>query len=603
MKNIWKKITEHKFVSIIVIALIAWGGYYEYGRMNSNAGEVQYTLTAVIRGTLVTSVGGTGQVSVLNQVDIKPLAAGSIISIPIVAGQQVKQGQILARLDDGDAQKAVRDAKANLESAKISLAKLKEPADALSVTQANNAITQAEQAKQNATSGIVKAYDDGFNQVSNAFLNLPSVVSGLDGILNGNALSNNQSNAYAYYDLIKSYNPNAESFRDAALNSFATARSNYEKNLLDYRATTRFSERQRIDDLIEETYDTTKAVAEATRNTKNFLDLINDTFTSNGQTRKAPTLLSTHLASTQAYTGTTNTDLGNLLNIRNSIKNDLDAFANADRTITEKTQSLQKLQAGANALDVRSQELAVAQRENALRDVEDQLPKYYVRAPFDGVISIVNSKPGDSASQGTAIATVITKQQVAQISLNEVDVAKIKAQDKATATFDAIQDLSITGLVAQIDAVGTVSQGVVTYNVKVAFDTQDERIKPGMSVSVSVITDVKQNVLMVPNAAVKSQGASRYVQILGAASSSAGKDQTAATNMQSGKTAASKIAPLAKTVTVGASNDTMTEIVSGLFEGDEVVLRAVSAASQAATNSTSQSGFRIPGLGGGGPGR
>ena len=92
-------------------------------------------------------------------------------------------------------------------------------------------------------------------------------------------------------------------------------------------------------------------------------------------------------------------------------------------------------------------------------------------------------------------------------------MAKVKVGQKVTLTFDAIEDLSITGEVAEIDTLGTVSQGVVNYAVKIVFDTQDERVKSGMSVSAAIITDVKQDVLLVPNAAVKSND-EQYVEVL-----------------------------------------------------------------------------------------
>ena len=95
----------------------------------------------------------------------------------------------------------------------------------------------------------------------------------------------------------------------------------------------------------------------------------------------------------------------------------------------------------------------------------------------------------------------------------------------------------------EIDTIGTVSQGVVTYNVKIGFDTQDERVKPGMSVSTDIITDVRQDVLMVPNSAIKS---SSYVEALA--------------NGQ----------PVREPVEIGLSNNTMTEIISGLNEGDKI---------------------------------
>ena len=148
--------------------------------------------------------------------------------------------------------------------------------------------------------------------------------------------------------------------------------------------------------------------------------------------------------------------------------------------------------------------------------------------------------------------------------------------NKATLTFDAIDGLNITGQVAEIDAIGAVTQGVVTYNVKIVFDTQDERVKSGMSANATIITDVKTDVLMVSNAAVKTDNNSgSYVQTL----DSAGKPQ----NLP---------------VVVGLANDTDTEITSGLNEGDKVITQTIN--SGAANTTAGQSGgLRIPGITGG----
>ncbi|MEK7094002.1 MAG: HlyD family efflux transporter periplasmic adaptor subunit, partial [Patescibacteria group bacterium] len=153
-------------------------------------------------------------------------------------------------------------------------------------------------------------------------------------------------------------------------------------------------------------------------------------------------------------------------------------------------------------------------------------------------------------------------QQFAEISLNEVDAAKIKVGQKATLTFDAIEDLSIAGQVAEVDAIGTVSQGVVTYNVKVAFDTQDDRVKGGMTANAAVIIDMKTNILSVPSAAVKTQGEQTYVQIL-----------EGTTGEKNNQGVTSKNTPSQQIVETGISNDTLVEIVSGLHEGDQVVVR------------------------------
>jgi multidrug efflux pump subunit AcrA (membrane-fusion protein) len=172
---------------------------------------------------------------------------------------------------------------------------------------------------------------------------------------------------------------------------------------------------------------------------------------------------------------------------------------------------------------------------------------------------------------------------VVKISLNEVDVAKIKLGDKSIMTFDAIDGLEMTGKVVQIDTLGTASQGVVTYNVKIALDTQDDRIKPGMSASASIITSVKTDVLTVPNSAVKSSGNNSFVQILD-----------------------SKNQPQNIAVTTGIANDTLTEITSGIKEGDKVITQTIIPSSSASTGATGASSgnnaLRIPGIGGGGGG-
>jgi hypothetical protein len=169
---------------------------------------------------------------------------------------------------------------------------------------------------------------------------------------------------------------------------------------------------------------------------------------------------------------------------------------------------------------------------------------------------------------------LVTQQKLAELSLNEVDVAKVKVGQKATLTFDAIEDLSLTGVVAEVESLGTVSQGVVSYKVKINFDTQDEQVKSGMSVSAAIIIDVHQDVLTVPNAAIKNQGTTYYIETLNNPSAEVAGVQ--------GVTSAS--APQQQTVEVGLADDTSTEIILGLQEGDHVISRTITTkATSAAT--------------------
>ena len=183
-----------------------------------------------------------------------------------------------------------------------------------------------------------------------------------------------------------------------------------------------------------------------------------------------------------------------------------------------------------------------------------------------------------SSSNSTPIVISDLSSLQAQVQIAETDRPKVKLGQKVEVTFDAVPNLTITGHVEQIDAVGTSSSGVVTYSVTVTFDVQDKRLNPGMTASASIVTEIRPNVLLVPNAAIKtdSSGAS-YVQVLAAPGGT----------------------PTNVTVTTGAAGDTQTEITSGLTGNENVVTQTI--ASGGSSTSGSRSGLSV--LGGGGAGR
>lgn len=579
---------------IIIVLVLAAGGYFGYNYFfGGTSGVTTYTLAKVQKGTLVVSVSGTGQVSASNQVDIKPKASGDIAVFNMKNGQAVKAGALLAQLDTKDAQKAVRDAETNLESARLALDKLNQPADALSILQAENSLTQTKESKQSAESSLEKAYGDAFNTVSNAFINLPGVMSGLSDLFYAKTFDRTLQNVDWYANeayKVSNADPKVWQYRDGVNSAYDTARQNYDKNFDDYKTVTRDSDKAVIEKILAQTYKTTKNISDAINTGKNFIDFFQDLMTQNG--KSVPSTVSTHQSNLNSYLSTANSHLSSLLSIINTIKADKDAITSADRSIAEKTASLAKLQELPDALDVRSAQISIQQKKDALADAKEKLADYSVRAPFDGTITNVDAKRGDSVSSGAALATLITEQKIAEVSLNEVDVAQVKVGQKATLTFDAVPDLSISGEVAEIDSIGTVSQGVVSYAVKIGFDTQDERVKPSMSVSAAIITEAKPDVLMVPNSAVKSSGGSYYVEIL----DNIPADQE---NKNSGVT--SPTPPRQVSVQVDLANDSSTEITGGLKEGDRVVTQTIAAGASNTTTTQTQSsqrnqGFRIPGL-------
>lgn len=226
--------------------------------------------------------------------------------------------------------------------------------------------------------------------------------------------------------------------------------------------------------------------------------------------------------------------------------------------------------------DKESQRIAVAQKENSLSDAKEKLQDYYIRAPFDGIVTGLSIEAGDSVSRTDIIASVITKNIVAKISLNEVDAVGVKVDDKATLKIDALSDISFTGKVSKIDTIGTVSQGVTSYGAEIELDNQNELLKPGMNVSASIATNSKSDVILVPSGAIKNQGNESYVEVL--------KNNST---------------PEKVTVEVGLTNSTQAEIISGIIVGDKIVTQTIDATAKKTTASSQSSGLRLPGMGGG----
>jgi len=403
-----------------------------------------------------------------------------------------------------------------------------------------------------------------------------------------------EKNEQEYIDCYKVLLGQNSPFIQKLIEDYQEARDLYIKNFEFFREVSRDDDSETIYRLITDTLATSKQIAQALESARHMYDEISahdySQLTMSSQIEKMqPKIesdLSSSLSNITSLEKTIDTIDTTVQDTPDNIKDSKLALESAKENLEDKKLALEELLAGADSLDIRTQRNIVAQKEAALADAKQKLSDCIIRAPFDGVVAKISVKKGDSVSSGATIATLITKQQIAEISLNEVDAAQIKIGQKVTLTFDAIENLTISGQVLEIDTLGTVSQGVVSYSATIGFDTQDDRVKPGMSVSASIITDVKQDVLLVPNSAVKTSGNTQYVQILDQL-----ETQSTASISQS---ITSSMIPSQVAVQIGLSNDTLTEIISGLNEGDQIISRTITASSQTSTQQT------IPSLFGGG---
>jgi len=575
--KILERVRKNKVGIGLLIFIILGGGYSVYKAVSKDGEAVSYLTAEVRKGVLITSVSGNGQVSAKNQIDVKPKVSGDITSVSVENGQEIKKGEIIATIDTTDAAKTVRDAQTALETAKLELEELLAPPEELDLLKAENNLTQAQENENKAEDNLISSYESAFTAIANSFLDFPNVISEVREILYGAEISDSEpvlSQSWNTAALKNSVSPSDFDERNDidkliknAEDNYAVAREKYDKNFADYKNSSRYSSQETIEALLAETLETSKAISDTIKSEVNVLDYWTD-YRSQKDLRIYPQV-TTYQSSLKSYTSTVNGDLSSIMSAQDSIKNSKDSLLGSKRSIEELKLSLQKLTDGADSLTIRSQNISIQQKEDALIDAQQVLADHYLRAPFDGIITGLNVEKGESISANSAVATLLSQQKVAEITLNEIDAVDVKTGQKASLTFDAIDGLTIMGEVAEVDTLGTENQGVVTYNVKISFDTQDERVKPGMSVSASIITNQKQDVLTLPNSSIKYQGNRNYVEVLR-------DDGTIAD----------------QNIQLGLSNDTMTEVTSGLQEGEKVVTQTINSSGSNSNSSGDTSTFR-----------
>ncbi len=561
-------------IAIIAIVVLG-GGYYGYTKIKGTATVTpQYVTAKVARGTLVVSVTGSGQMTDSNQTNIQAQASGNVTAIHATNNQKVSAGQLLFEFDTTNDDRAVRNAQVSVTSAELQLQSLTQPPTTSTLLQSQNSVAQAKQNLENSKNNLASDYNTAYNDTSNTFIDIPAVMSGLNTVLYGTALNKVQGDIDAYSNLISYYSPNVAQYNISAATSYQTAVTAYNQNLADYKNSNVYSSTSTIESLLAETYSTLKAVSVANANAKNLLDLVQNVLQQNNQ--KIPSQLNTDETNLQSYIATINSHLSTIFQIVNSLQTDKQAITSASLSLAQSSAALDQLVAGPTDLQIRQQQLSLTQAKNSLADAQANLDHDYVHAPFDGVITNIATKIGQPAP--ATIAVLVSNQQLAQATFNETDIVNVSVGQKATITFDALPNVTLTGKVSQVDTLGTVTQGVVSYNVQVALDAPNPSVRPGMSDSIAVITNVKQDVLTVPNSAIATKQGVSTIQVMGT------------TGM-----------PTPVQITKGLSNDTETEVLSGLNEGDMIVTQTVTKSTSATP--TTGGGLRIPGLGGFGGGR
>lgn len=239
---------------------------------------------------------------------------------------------------------------------------------------------------------------------------------------------------------------------------------------------------------------------------------------------------------------------------------------------------------------LRSQKINVKNAQLAMEDLYDQLDDYNITSTITGTVIEKTSKAGDTLDNDTStVMAVIADMSAMTFTLNvdELDISQVKVGQTVAITADALEGQAFTGTVTKVSKVGTSSNGVTSYPVEVTI-TEYGSLLPGMNVNATIVVESHTNVLIIPSSAlvrgnwvcVKDDGsagtASNDSANTGTDTNATGNTATDTTQTpKQGGFGAPNDAPEGFTyvqVVTGLSDDDNVEITSGLEEGDVVIV-------------------------------
>lgn len=512
LKHLKKFIFQHKLLSLAVVVGITIVLILVFSKKTS----AEFEFVEVERKNLFTSVEGSGSVSTESQVTLRSSVAGQITEVLVSSGDEVKKGQILVRLDGTKAYQ-------NLQRAQIALER-QQSLMAEKERKTNSSFSTGQDSLENA-------YDEGKIILMSSATSLSDILSSIESLFSCNGGFVTTCQGYTSRDLEAQYKRTAEDQWWKAYNMFEDVFQD------KYTLLTQNSSQADIDETLSLAKETASVLVDAAKLAQDAVVYSRDRVDWNNtyQVNKADEAYALVVQQISAAN-----------QVMKSINNAQDTITKAQRSLNDVGQDLEDISSGSNLLDLRDRQLAV-------REAQTELAKYSIRAPFAGTIGAINAIQYDWIGNNTAIGVLSTETYSAQIALNEVDITQVEIGQKVELSFDALQDVTLSGVVSEIDPIGSESSNVVSFKVKIIFEELDERIRSGMNVTANIIISERENVLTVPNGAIKSEGDLSYVEV---------------ENTETGINDRVYI-------TLGESNDTESEVLSGLVGGEKVMVRQI----------------------------
>ncbi|HEX8683399.1 MAG TPA: efflux RND transporter periplasmic adaptor subunit [Ardenticatenaceae bacterium] len=227
-------------------------------------------------------------------------------------------------------------------------------------------------------------------------------------------------------------------------------------------------------------------------------------------------------------------------------------LAAAEAQVAQAEASLERLEAGTDPNQLDAARAGVQQTEVALEQARASLEAAELRAPFAGTVAAIGAQEGELTSNAQPMITLVDLSSFGITGeVDEVDIGQLEVGQPATVVVDSLPDAPLAGRIASIATVPSVAQGVVTYPVEVELEAAPPSLRVGMSANVDILTEERAGVLLVPNRAIRidrDTGELYVERMVGEAAERA-------------------------EITIGLRDETNSEVLEGLQDGDVVLIR------------------------------
>ncbi len=529
-----RKQLQRRLIWITILIVLIGGGFYWFKlRANSGDSPLKGLQTATVsRSTIVETVSAQGQVDAQTgaQVSIGSQVSGIVSHIYADVGSLVKKGQLIATVAQPDVPTQLKQAEASLLASEMALQQ-QTTGVSMQQIQTASAVQSAQQALRSAEANYNSALAAAKQQPQTTSSDIKQATTAL------NTAIADEEQVYASRDL-----------------QIATARASIqqaEANALNSQANLK-----REEQLFKEGYVAASGVDAAVAqngvyqaqlaSAKQNLGLVEAQVSASMKTAKEKVSQArAALAAAKAEIYMNDQKQQAVSNMAAAVKQ---ARAQLQSAIAGLTQNAIKQQ------QVKQAQAAVKQAEEQVKYWKVQVSKGDIRAPISGTVTQLPVQQGETIAANFATPTLIVVTDLNRLQIDayvdETDIGKVKLGQQAKVTIDAFPNRTFVGPVVKIDSGPTMQQGVVTYDVTIMIHYPPGLLKPSMTASVNIEAGRYTHVLTAPSEAINQGTHGAYVWLI----------------KPPQKT------PVRQPIQIGATDGINTQILSGLHDGDTVVL-------------------------------